>query len=154
MAKGQSSGTCNSRCQLHVICDLVTLTLYRLCTWWSPKKKKKEKVNTWFPEQIVFHNRGLTVLFKSFSARVVQAMLEIKDGLFPTSTFFVYVCYHLPMLQFPGDSFHNFKYFPLFLLTNAKSISVSFPSILHVIFLCYFCFLPISPPFFLFFLPI
>ena len=41
--------------------------------------KNKKKVNTQFPEQIVFHHRGLTVLFKSFSTRVVKAMLEIKD---------------------------------------------------------------------------
>ena len=41
---------------------------------------KKKKVITRFPERIVFHNRGLTALFKSFSARVVKAMLEIKDN--------------------------------------------------------------------------
>ena len=45
---------------------------------------QKKKVNTRFsnslPERIVFHNRGLTVLFKSFSALVVKGMLEIKDN--------------------------------------------------------------------------
>ena len=42
--------------------------------------KKKKKVNTRFPERIVFHDPGLTVPFKSFSARVVKAMLQIKDN--------------------------------------------------------------------------
>ena len=79
MAEGQCSETCNSLCQFHVIRDLVTLTLYRLCTWWSPKKKSQHPVSrtNCVPQD---HNRDLTVFFKSFSARVVKAMLEIKDN--------------------------------------------------------------------------
>ena len=42
MAEGQCSGSCNSLRQLHVIRDLLTFTLYRAWTWWSPKKKIKK----------------------------------------------------------------------------------------------------------------
>ena len=76
MAEGQCSATCTSLRQLHFIRDFVTLTLYHLCTWRSPK----EKVNTRFPNRFMFDNPGLSVRFKSFSARVVIAMLEIKDN--------------------------------------------------------------------------
>ena len=39
MAEGQCSGPCNSVCRFHVMRAPLTLTLYRVWTWWSPKKR-------------------------------------------------------------------------------------------------------------------
>ena len=67
-----------------------------------------------------------------------QTLLKVCWFFTTLLNFLLSMCYHQPMLQFSGNDFHVFNYFLLFLPTNTKSILVSLPPILYVIFLCSF----------------
>ena len=93
----------------------------------------------------VFHRLGASTSTNSLTLEILfsfnfQTLLLIVYSLFTTFLNFL-----LSMsvttrrcCNSQGMAFTSFKCFLLFLLTNTKSISVSFPPILYVIFLCSF----------------
>ena len=78
------------------------------------------------------HLPTLSLFLKSCSHIVFLQLSSHSSNsvcsLLHSTTFFVYVGYHQPMLQFPGNCFHY--YFVLLLRTNTKSNFVLFPLLL------------------------